>query len=83
MSGMLNMTNISQFTINSLNQSHFLEQNLVVNMHQVVFHVFACFGNQVYSINKKLFKKCFADISLISNEFSKDLLILLVANEGD
>ena len=48
--------------VHALDHCPFPEQDLVVDMHQGVFHVLFDLGHQVYAVHEELFEQIFSDI---------------------
>ena len=67
---MLNLGNVLQFIIHSLNDRPLPEQQLVGNGHQSSLHVALEFRDKLNAIHKKSFKQTLSNISFITNELS-------------
>lgn len=75
MPSVFHLTYILQFIIDGFNQRPFLQGNLILNVHQAVFHALADFSDQVYPIDEELLKERFADAALVAEQFSEDFIM--------
>ena len=76
-SGVLNLSHVFQFVVDGLNERSLPEENAVSNGHDLSLHVTLQLCNQLNTINKKPGKEFFANVSLVSDKSTEDLL-----NEG-
>lgn len=49
-----------------------------MDVHQAVFHVLADFCNQMDAIDEQLLEQCFANIALVSDQFTEHFLMELL-----
>ena len=51
-------------------------------VHQAVFHIFPWFGDQMYTIDKHLFKQRLAYIPLVSEQFAEQPFVEVFVFQG-
>ena len=67
---MLNLSNVFQLVIHSLNDSPLPEKQFVGYGHQSPFHIAFELRNKLYAIHKEPFEKMLANVPLVSDELS-------------
>src|SRR5574344_1051961 len=67
---MLNLGNVLQLVIHSLNDSPLPEKQFVGYGHQCSLHVALQFRYKLYAIHKEPFEKTLANVPFVANEFS-------------
>ena len=73
MPGVLNLRDVLQPVVDSLNDSPLAQQNLVLRAHEHVPHVVAHSCDELYSVNEEHLEKSLADISPVSAELALDI----------
>ena len=74
MPGVLYLAYVLEFVINGLDDGSFPEQNLVIKVHQRVFHVPFELRDQVYVIDKEHLKEVLADVPPVCEELAEEFL---------
>ena len=69
---MLNVADILQFVIDSLDECPLPEQYLVVEFHERVFHVLLDFSDEMDVIDEKHLEEILADVAPVGKEFSEE-----------
>ena len=67
---MLNLSNVLQLVIHSLNDSPLPEKQFVGYGHQSPFHIAFELRNKLYAVHKEPFEKMLANVPLVSDELS-------------
>ena len=72
---MLYLRDVLQFIIYSFDDCPLAQENLVRDAHHSTFHVALEFCDELYAINEEFLEEILADVSLVSDELVKDLLV--------
>ena len=67
---MLNLTDVFQLIVHTLNERSLAEQDLVEQRHHLVFHVALELGNQLQTLRPSLLEQLSADVAAIAKEFA-------------
>ena len=70
---MLNIADFFKFIVYSFNKRPFPKQDFVIQVHERVLHVLLNLCNEVYVIDKKVFKQFLAYVAPVSEYFSEEL----------
>jgi hypothetical protein len=73
---------LNQHIMDGFYQRSFSKQDLIIHIHQGVFHIITDFGNQMNTVNKQGFKKLLEKVSLIAEELSPDIFKHLPGHQG-
>lgn len=69
------LTDILQFIVYGFNWRPSLERDLILNVHQAVFHVVAKLGDEVYIVNEELLEEGLAAVPLVAEKLSEDFIV--------